>query len=116
MNELPPIGSRVVYTRKATGYLSPATCRGEVVAHYRGGDRHNDPETGEDYVTPDHVGIRVDKPLPAWWPYIGSDRFAPSIDEIEPELKPRTRAKTKSSLQPRDLNAVSPETKTNDQV
>lgn len=78
MKTLPAIGKRVTY-RRADG---ARTCTGTVMAHYRGGDKHTDPETGARYTTPDHVGIKVDAPLPTWWPYGGTDRFAPAIDEV----------------------------------
>lgn len=84
MNKLPPLGTRVIYKRKPTRHLPARTCTGTVVAHYWGGDKHRDPETRESYITPDHAGVKVDAPLPQWWPYIGTDRFAPEIEELEP--------------------------------
>ncbi len=84
MKTLPPIGTRVTYRRKATAHLTARTCTGTVVAHYKGGDKHTDEETGEEWTTPDHAAIQVDSPLPEWWPYLGTDRFAPPIAEIHP--------------------------------
>jgi hypothetical protein len=73
-----PIGSRVRYRS------GKRTCTGTVVAHYPGhGERHRDPETGRMYTTPDHIGVRVDAPLPSWWSYQGTDRFAPEARECE---------------------------------
>lgn len=80
---MPPIGLRVRYTSPATDYREARTCDGVVVAQYRGGERLTDGETGEEYIAPDHVGMKVDQPLPSWWPYSGTDRFAPELAEIE---------------------------------
>lgn len=84
MNTMPAIGSRVKY--KATVCERVRCCAGIVVAHYpRHGEICHDFETGEDYVSPDHVGVRVDKPLPDWWAYPDTDRFAPDITDLEIE-------------------------------
>lgn len=84
MNTMPPIGSRVRYSRKVTRHLGPRTCDGVVMAHYPGhGERHTDPETGEEYVNEDHVAVKPDT-KPEWWPYGTADRFAPAISELEP--------------------------------
>ncbi len=82
MNSLPKIGTRVKYQNERDVNRA---CTGTVVATYPGyRERCTDPETGETWITKDHVGVRVDKPLPSWWAYIGTDRFAPSVDEISP--------------------------------
>lgn len=80
MNTLPPIGARVKY-RHESKYIGLRECTGEVVKHYPGYE-YRDNETGEINVVPDHVSIRVDA-IPDWWPYPDTDRFAPSIDEVE---------------------------------
>ena len=81
---MPSIGTRVSYRRKASGYLTERTCTGTVVAQYRGGVKYRDPETGEEYTTPDAVAVKVDAPLPSWWPYPNTDRFAPDVAELQP--------------------------------
>lgn len=78
---MPEIGTRVKYHRPATQHIEARECTGTVMAHYRGGDKCEDKETGETWITSDHVGIKVDS-IPEWWPYNGSDRFAPSIEEL----------------------------------
>ncbi len=84
MKNLPPIGSRVRYTRIPSTYLmEPRSCLGVVTKHYIGGEKGWDEETQTHYTCPDHVAIRVDKPLPDWWPYIGTDLFAPDVAEVE---------------------------------
>ncbi len=80
---MPSIGTRVRYERKKTAYLTERSCVGTVVAQYRGGYPCHNEETGERWVTPDAVAVKVDAPLPAWWPYNGTDRFAPDVDELE---------------------------------
>ena len=83
MKTMPSIGTRVSYSRKTTGCLTERTCIGTVVAQYPGGWKNEDPETGETWITPDAVGVKVDAPLPEWWPYNGTDRFAPDVAELE---------------------------------
>lgn len=75
------IGDRVTYLGSGHRWTP---CNGTVVAIYPGGERHRDPETGEIYVTETHIGVKVDQPLPDWWPYVGKDRFAPAISELQP--------------------------------
>ena len=82
MKTLPAIGSRVRY-RSRINWEKPRVCVGVVVKHYLGGDEGYDEETGEHYVTPHHVAVQVDKPLPKWWAYGERDRFAPDIAEVE---------------------------------
>jgi hypothetical protein len=83
MKQMPSIGTRVRYERKKTAYLTERSCTGTVVAQYRGGYPCYNEETGEKWLTPDSVAVKVDAPLPAWWPYNGTDRFAPDVSEIE---------------------------------
>jgi hypothetical protein len=77
MKQAPKIGTAVEY-RKGSRH-----CSGVVVAIYPGGEEHEDEETGERWVSETHIAIKVDAPLPAWWPYLGTDRFAPPISEIK---------------------------------
>jgi len=51
------------------------------MAHYPGRTWRDD-DSGEVIHRPAHVGIKVDAPLPPWWPYVGTDRFAPSVEEV----------------------------------
>ncbi len=81
MKTMPKIGAKVKYRRKATSYSPARQCIGTVVAQYYGGDKHTDPETGEEYVTPDHASVKVSG-LPDWWPYQGTDLFAPEVAEL----------------------------------
>lgn len=80
---MPSIGTRVRYERKKTDYLTERSCTGTVVAQYRGGYKNRNEETGEEWITPDAVAVKVDAPLPAWWPYNSTDRFAPDVSELE---------------------------------
>lgn len=74
-----PINSRVFFRRKNRA------CTGTVVAHYPSyGEVCTDEETGEEYVVEDFVGVLVDEPLPAWWGYINTNRFAPSVNDVLP--------------------------------
>lgn len=87
MKTIPRIGERVRYTR---AHVLPArTCAGTVVAQFRGGFEWVDDE-GVSRITPDAVCVRVDEPLPEWWPYDGTNRFAPDVAEVEP-LNPKNR-------------------------
>ena len=83
MKQMPPIGTRVKYERKETAYLTKRSCTGTVVKQYRGGYKNHNEETGEEWITPDAAVVKVDAPLPAWWPYNGTDLFVPDVDEIE---------------------------------
>jgi hypothetical protein len=74
-----PIGSRVRYFSQG---IERREVTGTVVAHYPGGDKCVDEESGEHYITDDHVGVRVDA-IPDWWAYGTHDRFAPIADELE---------------------------------
>ena len=83
MKTLPKIGSRVKY--RATVADRMHECTGVVVAHYPGyGERCRNEETGETWIRPDHAAVKVDQPLPKWWPYPDTDRFAPDIAELMP--------------------------------
>ncbi len=76
MKTKPTIGQRVSYE----GWLGPLT--GTVVRIFPDFDEHTlrdnpfDPETWA-------ASVKVDE-LPENWPYIGSDRFAPDIAELQP--------------------------------
>lgn len=81
MKTMPAIGTKVHYRASVAGRVRE--CSGVVVAHYPGhGEKCRDPETGEMYVLPDHVAIKVDS-IPAWWPYTDTDQFAPDIAELK---------------------------------
>lgn len=80
MNTLPAIGSRVRYV-DPDGARTPVI--GIVVKQYPSdGLLNTNEETGEKWVSSHAVAVKVDE-LPAWWPYPGTDRFAPSIDTLE---------------------------------
>lgn len=86
METMPALNVRVTYRSKATTHSVIRTCRGVVVAHYPSDSVvHTDPESGENYIEPHHVGVKVDAPLPDWWPYQNTDVFAPEIGELELE-------------------------------
>ena len=51
-------------------------CHGVIYAIYPS-DRYRDADTGEMAETPEHIGVQVDKPLPRWWNWSDTDRFAP---------------------------------------
>jgi methyl coenzyme M reductase gamma subunit len=78
MKTLPAIGTRVNYH---SSHDRGRKCSGIVMAHYLE-RKWRDEDTGEIIHRPHHVGIKVDAPLPSWWPYPDTDRFAPSILEV----------------------------------
>lgn len=94
MKRLPQIGERV---RFRSARLRPAPdkdreCLGTVRKLYPG-DRCD--EDDPDIIRPVAVGdpdweaywcasVEVDDPLPEWWCYSGTNRFAPSLNELEP--------------------------------
>lgn len=84
MKTLPPIGTRVRYRRKPPHADTTRECTGTVTRHWPSYD-FNDPEAGK-ITTPPAVSIRVDAPLPAWWPYSDTDTFAPDISTLK-EIK-----------------------------
>ncbi len=69
MNEIPEIEARVKYTG-ASEMFSGAI--GVVTAIY-----HPFEDEGVS------VGVEVEGELPEYWPYSGTNRFAPDIEEIE---------------------------------
>jgi hypothetical protein len=73
----------VRYTRAARPGHEARTCLGVVTKHYPGGERCWDEEAQVHYLIPDAVEVRVDKPLPNWWPYHGTDLFCPDVAEVE---------------------------------
>jgi len=80
MKTMPKIGTKVLYRSIVCG--KARECSGVVVAHYPGyGEECRDEETGETWISPDHVGVKVDS-IPDWWAYPGTDRFAPDIAEL----------------------------------
>lgn len=80
MKAMPKIGTKVFY-RSIVG-KNVRECSGVVVAQYPGyGEKNFDEETGETWISPDHAGIKIDS-IPEWWPYPGTDRFAPDITEL----------------------------------
>lgn len=89
MQSLPEIGTRVRYR---SARLAGRECVGTVRRLYPG-DRCVD--DNPDIIRPVRVGdpewaeywsasVEVDEPLPDWWQYAGTSRFAPSIAELEP--------------------------------
>lgn len=83
---MPGLNVRVLYRSKATEQSPTRTCAGIVVAHYPSdGMVRTDPESGEEYITPHHVAVQVDAPLPDWWHYKNTDTFAPEIGDLELE-------------------------------
>jgi hypothetical protein len=86
VKRFPPIGSRVHVTYSEATEGNPAReCFGKVVTHYPSdGIRHTDPETGLPWVSDDAITVQVDRPLPAWWPYPGTDLFCPPLSEVKP--------------------------------
>lgn len=71
-------GDRVRYQRDDK---PDRTCTGTVQAIYDGyTERWSD---GELIDVPTHVVVEVDGPLPWWWPYQDSNRFAPTEQEVE---------------------------------
>ena len=83
MKTLPAIGARVLYTPERGSHRKEKVT-GTVLRLYPGyGEKNVDPETGEEWITPDHVCMKVDK-LPTWWAYEGTDLFAPAISTLSP--------------------------------
>lgn len=80
MKAMPKIGARVAYKSTLCGEVRE--CTGVVVAQYPGyGEKHCNEETGEIWISADHVGVKVDQ-LPKWWGRPG-DRFAPDIADLK---------------------------------
>lgn len=79
MKTLPKLGAKVKYRRlNSWGELREVT--GRVVARFPG-ERYWDEEAQQYRRTPDHVSVKVDA-VPCWWPYPGTDLFAPSVEEL----------------------------------
>jgi len=82
MDRLPEIGERVRYEHDDE-FLGHRACIGTVRKIYPG-------LTESGFVTfkddPDSwaAGIEVDDPLPGWWPYPNTNRFAPSVTDLTP--------------------------------
>lgn len=82
MKRLPKVGERVRYEIDEE-YLGHRVCTGTVTCIYEGLDENGyipferEPERWS-------AGVAVDAPLPDWWPYPGSNKFAPSICDITP--------------------------------
>jgi len=74
-------GARVKYIGTETSDIFKGIT-GVVVEQYYGGDEELDEETGETYITPHCVAVKVDT-IPHGWPYPGYDSFAPSVEELE---------------------------------
>jgi hypothetical protein len=83
-----PIGSRVRFFAPGTDFGGGLVSKdrevtGTVVKHY---DHRQEvcenEETGERWVSQDHIVIQVDA-IPTWWPYPDTDRFAPEVTECE---------------------------------
>lgn len=83
MTSMPSIGSRVRYYRPSTQSRNARSCEGVVVGHYVGGEKCRD-DAGDWYIIPDAAAVKVDSPLPSWWPYAGSNVFVPDISELAP--------------------------------
>lgn len=89
MQTLPEVGQRVRYQSERR---PERTCMGTVRRLYPGdrtlddeGEtieavRVGDPEWAEYW----SAAVEVDEPLPDWWQYAGTNKFAPAISELEP--------------------------------
>jgi hypothetical protein len=85
MDRLPEIGERVRY-HSVSEYWD-RECFGTVRKHYPGyyGDSLGQRPIGsKDWGEHWSASVEVDEPLPDWWQYPGTNRFAPSIAELEP--------------------------------
>lgn len=96
MDRLPNIGERVRFrsTRLREWEKDARECTGAVRRVYPG-SRCVDPDDEDSAIVDVPVGapgwteswqvsMEVDEPLPAWWQYAGTNRFAPNIAELEP--------------------------------
>ena len=79
MKKAPKIGQRVTYLSRALEEHEgePRTCTGTVMAIYE----HRDEDLKLSPEREWSAGVKVDQPLPKWWPYPG-DRFAPDVAEL----------------------------------
>lgn len=95
MKVLPEIGSRVHYRGVLDwGYGTRIEeCNGVVVAHYAA---YDDTDL---HVLPQsewNVAVEVDEPLPDWWNWPGTRRFAPAVAELSPAA-PNTTQKPRAN-------------------
>jgi hypothetical protein len=81
MDRLPEIGERVRY--HSVSEFWDRECTGTVRKIYPGFDDEGRPVAFEDDPEAWHAGIEVDA-IPSWWPYPGTNRFAPSITDLTP--------------------------------
>jgi hypothetical protein len=87
---MPKIGDRVKYRHQTE--FNTRECTGTVVRLWHSyAYNYFDEELGERVhgKSRNSASVQVDKPLPKWWPYPGTDRFAPDIEYLE--LVPRGR-------------------------
>jgi hypothetical protein len=96
MKTLPEIGARVRYQSERS---PERVCFGTVRRIYPGdrwiGDNEEEDDeegrivavrVGEDgWAEYWSAAVEVDEPLPEWWQYSGTNRFAPAISELQPE-------------------------------
>lgn len=88
MNRLPAVGERVRY-RKETEWWT-RECTGTVRKLYPGyyGESLRVRDVGSrDWADHWSASVEVDEPLPDWWPYARSNRFAPAIGDLAPLSK-----------------------------
>ena len=79
MNRMPEIGERVRYTAA----IAKHQCSGIVVRQYPARTWLDNDDDEVVRVSEACASVKVDAPLPAWWPYPDTDRFAPQISELE---------------------------------
>lgn len=82
LRRAPKIGDRVTYTPPANCHRK-TPCTGTVRAIYREYECEDERCTGR--LLPERewsVCVEVDAPLPSWWDYVGTNRFAPQVKEL----------------------------------
>lgn len=83
LRRAPKIGDRVTYTPPADCHRK-TSCTGTVRAIYREYEWDEDRQR-DGRLLPERewsVGVEVDAPLPSWWAYDGTNRFAPAVKEL----------------------------------
>ena len=82
MKRLPEIGERVRYRSRTEWW--DRECSGTVRKIYEGyyGNGRACPVGARSWTEHWSAGVEVDSPLPEWWPYPNTNRFAPAISNL----------------------------------
>lgn len=100
MKNCPNIGDRVQYITECEWERDPRTCSGYVTKIYKSYDwdfdDDDEPILGSQRMRPVtewKVAVKVDRPLPKWWPYGDQkDVFCPTVNSLRRETAQKRRA------------------------